>query len=77
LLDGQLLAEVYLAMTRGQDALGMDLGEGGATAAMSAQESGPLATFVHSASADESAAHQRLLAGIALESKGSLVWSDG
>ncbi len=76
LLDGQLLAEVYLAMTRGQDALGMGLGESGGGVTLSAQESGPLATFVHQASADESAAHQRLLAGIARESKRTPVWDD-
>ncbi len=77
LLDGQLLAEVYLAMTRGQDALGMDLGESGSAGGMSVEESVPLATFVHGASADESAAHRRVLAGIARESKGTPVWSDG
>lgn len=77
LLDGQLLAEVYLAMTRGQDALGIDLGESGGAGGMSAEESVPLVTFVKRAAADESAAHQRLLAGIARESKGSPVWSEG
>ncbi len=77
LLDGQLLAEVYLAMTRGQDALGIDLGESGGAGGMSAEESVPLVTFVKRAAAHESAAHQRLLAGIARESKGSPVWSEG
>lgn len=77
LLDGQLLAEVYLAMTRGQDALGIDLGESGGAGGMSVEESVPLATFVQRAAAHESAAHQRLLAGIARESKGSPVWSEG
>lgn len=74
LLDGQLLAEVYLAMTRGQDALGMDLdaddpafGEG--VAAM------PLTTFVLAASADEEAEHARVLAAVAKECKGIPVWS--
>ena len=74
LLDGQLLAEVYLAMTRGQDALGMDLGDGGGAAVNGADDVGPLETFVRSASADEQAAHAKLLDGIARESKGVPIW---
>ena len=74
LLDGELLAEVYLAMTRGQDALGMDL-EGAATDASGAPElEGPLATFVLPASADECAAHAQVQGGIAREAKGAVVW---
>lgn len=74
LLDGQLLAEVYLAMTRGQDALGMDLGDGGGSAVAATEDLGPLVTFVHGASVDEQDAHRKLLDGIARESKGVPIW---
>ncbi|HEY4373532.1 MAG TPA: DNA polymerase III subunit epsilon [Burkholderiales bacterium] len=73
LLDGQLLAEVYLAMTRGQDALGMDLDgdDGGLSEAMAGI---PLATFVVTASADEEAEHAKVLAAVAKECKGTPLW---
>jgi DNA polymerase-3 subunit epsilon len=74
LLDGQLLAEVYLAMTRGQDALGMDLdaegGDGGAEVVTAAV----LSTFVLAASPDETSEHAKVLAGIAKDAKGPAVW---
>ena len=75
LLDGQLLAEVFLAMTRGQDALGMDLG-GGADTMLALADSGPLATFVLPASADEQAAHAAVLANIGREARAAPVWGD-
>ena len=74
LLDGELLAEVYLAMTRGQDALGMDLEGALADASGVPEAEGPLGTFVLRASADECAAHARVQAGIAREAKGAPVW---
>ena len=75
LLDGELLAEVYLAMTRGQDALGMGDGDddaGGSHEGMDA--GGPLETFVLAASGDEAAAHAKVLEAIAKESRGTPVW---
>jgi DNA polymerase-3 subunit epsilon len=75
LLDGQLLAEVYLAMTRGQDALGMDLEADEETGGADIDQAVPLATFVLTASADEEAEHAKVLAAVAKESKGTPVWT--
>ena len=74
LLDAELLAEVYLAMTRGQEALMMDL-----IPRLHADESdreplGALDLLVVAASADELAAHQRALEGIDQASKGACLW---
>jgi len=75
LLDGQLLAEVYLAMTRGQDALGMDLDDDEGGADTDIDTAAPLTTFVLPASADELAEHLKVLAAVAKEAKGTPVWS--
>jgi DNA polymerase-3 subunit epsilon len=72
LLDAGLLAEVYLAMTRGQDTLVMDLG-----GAASYEDLGPIdsaALIVLSASPDEEAAHEALLAAIEKEAARPAVW---
>jgi DNA polymerase-3 subunit epsilon len=74
LLDSELLAEVYLAMTRGQDSLTMDL-QGDAQ-----QEGGSLAAAVMAEimllqpSADELAEHEALLKGLDKEAKGACIW---
>ena len=74
LLDSTLLAEVYLAMTRGQDGLMMEV-EAGAVQADSVDESQtPLATFVVRASADDESAHAGALAAIAKETRSAAVW---
>jgi DNA polymerase-3 subunit epsilon len=75
LLDGQLLAEVYLAMTRGQNALGMDLDSEDGGGATDIDFSLPLATFVISASADEEAEHAKVLMAVAKDAKGPALWS--
>lgn len=75
LLDTELLAEVYLAMTRGQDSLIVE------------QDSRPLAPEygdtprrerkplqVRRASADELALHEQILNGIDKETKGNCLW---
>lgn len=74
LLDSELLAEVYLAMTRGQDTLGMGLdqeeedGIGGLDAT-------PLeAVMILPASAEEEALHQQVLEAVDKASKGKCVW---
>lgn len=75
LLDAELLAEVFLAMTRGQDSLGMDLqGE-------SVQEAGlvlpvlPLGDIlVVRASAAELEAHAKVLDSLDKEVKGTCIW---
>lgn len=73
LLDAGLLGEVYLAMTRGQDSLVIDLPVG------VAQEEAAIPLAIERlrlvvASADEVAAHEAVLDGIAKESKREPVW---
>lgn len=75
LLDTELLADVYLAMTRGQNTLIIEqdelpqpkLGEDGR-----ARERKPL--LVRRATDDELADHERVLAAIDKESKGACIW---
>lgn len=79
LLDSELLAEVYLAMTRGQDSLMM---EGDLSASAAAVDSshpaharGPRPPLkVLAATASELAAHQQALQGIDKASGGKCVW---
>ncbi len=76
MLDAELLAEVYLAMTRGQNSLTIDLaitetvlvaGEAAATL--------PIAEImVLQATADELAEHEALLDRLDKETKGTCVW---
>lgn len=73
LLDAELLAEVYLAMTRGQESLMMDLEMGSAEmVALISGERPPVRVL--SASADELAEHERVLAEIDKESRGKTLW---
>lgn len=74
LLDAELLAEVYLAMTRGQDALIIDLAPSRASASAAAVDLSRLDLCVVVASAEELAAHARQLEEIDKASKGSCVW---
>ena len=75
LLDAELLAEVYLAMTRGQESLVMELEPAPAAAQAAAGTSAERPRLmVLAASADEAAAHLELLQGIQAESKGKCVW---
>ncbi len=72
LLDAGLLAEVYLAMTRGQDSLVIDLG-----AAVAVMDDSPLDLSrlrVLPASAEEVAAHEAVLDGIEAQIKSATVW---
>lgn len=74
LLDAELLAEVYLAMTRGQESLIMELDAApmpGLQAGLAAERS-PLRVL--RASAGELAEHDRVLAEIGKESKGNCIW---
>jgi DNA polymerase-3 subunit epsilon len=75
LLDAELLAEVYLAMTRGQESLGIELDVPAAQVAViaTAGERAPLVQIL--ASPQELAAHEQVLEGIRKESKGKLVWT--
>lgn len=76
LLDAELLAEVYLGMTRGQNSLMMDAGEEEQTT--SADGSAvmlPLADVILlAASPDELAEHNALLDKLDKEIKGSAIW---
>jgi DNA polymerase-3 subunit epsilon len=74
LLDARLLADVYLAMTRGQESLMMDLGEPGMQRAGGARITGPLNLAVVRASEAERAAHAAYLAELDKASKGACVW---
>lgn len=73
LLDAQLLAEVYLAMTRGQDSLLAGLAEGPATEAES-QETERFEVTVLRASADELDEHARYVEELQKVSRGACVW---
>ena len=74
LLDAELLAEVYLAMTRGQESLIMDL----EPAATGDDAAGPPAErpvlAVLRATPEELSEHERVLDEIAAASKGRCVW---
>ena len=74
LLDSELLADVYLAMTRGQNSLTMDVAvEANSIGDM--LDAAPLGEIiVVTADADELAAHDAVLAGLDKSAKGSCVW---
>jgi len=75
LLDAELLAEVYLAMTRGQESLVMELEQAPAapvTAGGVAVERARLAVLAPSE--EEEALHARVLQGIEAESRGKCLW---
>ena len=75
LLDAELLADVYLAMTRGQNSLEMDFDSPAVDySAGGTRQRPPL--VVLSASDEELADHARVLGEIAKESKGHCLWSD-
>ncbi len=73
LLDASLLAEVYLAMTRGQDSLIVETDSpstvGGGNATFDASR-----LVVLRASREELAEHEKILAAIDAESKGKTLW---
>ena len=78
LLDAEILSEVYLSMTRGQESLNMDLSSDHSELLDSTGQ--PLA-IVHSgqqhllrASEVELTEHEQLLAVIEKESKGKCLW---
>jgi DNA polymerase-3 subunit epsilon len=73
LLDAELLAEVYLAMTRGQESLMMDLDSGAAGVMAFEREAHPPLRVI-AATADELGEHERVLAEIDKESKGKTLW---
>jgi len=74
LLDAALLAEAYLAMTRGQDSLAIELEPARAAAGVLAAQGERPALIVIAASAAELAEHARLLEAIEGENKAPSVW---
>jgi DNA polymerase-3 subunit epsilon len=74
LLDAALLAEVYLAMTRGQDSLAIELEPARAAPGVRAPQGERPALIVVGASAAELAEHARLLDAIEAENKAPSVW---
>ena len=75
LLDAELLADVYINLTRGQEALLIDLGSVGIPGiAVEAFDLSVLELPVLSADPDEQGAHQQVLARIDQDSGGKTVW---
>lgn len=75
LLDAKLLAEVYLAMTRGQESLLMDIAaEPAGASVIAGMSSVPVDLPVIHASAGELAAHARVLAEVDQASGGACLW---
>jgi DNA polymerase-3 subunit epsilon len=74
LLDCELLAAVYLALTRGQESLSIGLEDAHRSEAdPAAGRTRPRPLLVH-ASSEEMAAHAGLLEAIAAESRGTCLW---
>jgi DNA polymerase-3 subunit epsilon len=73
LLDCELLAAVYLALTRGQESLSIGLEERGDESRRVAARARPRPVLLQ-ASAEEIAMHAALLEAIAKESKGACLW---
>jgi DNA polymerase III subunit epsilon len=74
LLDANLLAEAFLAMTRGQDSLIIEVEPTPQAAAATRLAIGKLELIVIVASAEELAEHAKQLAEIDKASKGATVW---
>lgn len=72
LLDSELLADVYLAMTRGQESLAIDLGHEAAVLAFEGGERPKLTVVV--ATEEELAEHQKQLEEIDKASQGECLW---
>ncbi len=74
LLDAQLLAEVYLAMTRGQESLVMEVEAAPASGAVAEASAGKLDLVVVRATEEELAAHAQQLEEIDRTSGGLCLW---
>jgi DNA polymerase-3 subunit epsilon len=73
LLDARLLAEVYLAMTRGQESLVMDLETPAEMAAVAAAIDASQLVVLR-ATPEELKAHEKYLDGLAKEAGGKVLW---
>jgi DNA polymerase-3 subunit epsilon len=74
LLDAQLLADVWLAMTRGQETLDIALGVAATPALMAEEAPRNWLLTVIRATADELAQHAAVCERIEKESKGQCLW---
>ena len=75
LLDAELLAEVYLAMTRGQESLAMELEQPLSSAVVEGGNAVARAKLlVLAANEEEVALHAKVLKAIDAESKGKCLW---
>lgn len=74
LLDARLLGEVYLAMTRGQESLVIDLGDAKVERVVAVEEVGDIDLIVQRATDAEVAAHTEYLDQLARTGKGGCVW---
>jgi DNA polymerase-3 subunit epsilon len=75
LLDARLLAECYLAMTRGQESLVMELETPAeAAAALAAMQVDASNLIILPAAPDEVALHERYLDAMEKEAKGPALW---
>ena len=74
LLDASLLAEVYLAMTRGQDSLMIDMEPAPQAYAQTWRGAGRVELIVLRASPEELTEHERQLADIDKASNGATLW---
>lgn len=75
LLDAELLADVYLSMTRGQNSLSMDIDVPDPAVGCEAAAALPLAEIiVRHATAAELAEHELSLAGLDKDVRGQCVW---
>ena len=74
LLDAQLLADVWIAMTRGQETLDIVIAAGDAPAMALSQSPLRASLVVVRASAEELAAHKAMCERIERESKGQCLW---
>ncbi len=74
LLDAQLLAEVYLAMTRGQESLVMEVESASASGATAEAVHGKLELVVVRATEEELTAHAQQLEDIDKVSGGACLW---
>ena len=77
LIDANLLAEVYIRLTRGQDSLAMELGDDNADGSPRITGPADLSVFVlpvPAANEGELAAHERVLGEIDKASGGKTIW---
>jgi DNA polymerase-3 subunit epsilon len=74
LLDARLLAEVFLAMTRGQESLLIDLSEGSSVSDDANSTHYAAELILLRASPEELAAHAAQIEDIDKASKGSCLW---